>query len=82
MKKLIFFIITIQSYSISFAQKFTDTLFISLYDSLGNVTYTNDSTAIKNFLKKTPEIGMYNKDLLFMGYYKMEGDKLKFIRKN
>ena len=82
MKKLFLLIIVIQFYSISLSQKITDTLFIALFDSLGNVTYTNDSTAIKNFLKQRGEIGMYNNDFLFMGYYKMEGDKLKFIRKN
>lgn len=82
MKKIILLIIAFQFYSVSFSQKITDSLFIAFYDSLGNVTYTNDSMQIKNFLKERGEIGMYNKDAKFMGYYKIEGDKLKFVREN
>lgn len=81
MKKSIIIIALLFSLN-SFSQKITDSLFIAVYDSLGNVTYTNDSTKIKNFLKERREIGMYNKDLLFMGYYKMEGDKLKSVKRN
>lgn len=82
MKKIILLIIAFQFYSVSFSQKITDSLFIAIYDSLGNVTYTNDSTEIKNFLKDRSEIGMYNKDGKFVGYYKIEGDKLKFVKRN